>query len=487
MNGAAHAAAAIALALALAACSERPSADGAASAERAASGLASASAPASAPASASPASASATASASPASASAPASASPASASATASAPAAAPLSTLLSTPIAVDASRLPFYFTASFDGSQRFTGWIDSLRFARELAKASSKQVHFTYFINSVYFDTAKVPSTIGRAQTRSEIAVRRALAQIAVNEGHEIASHGVGHFDGTTWTLAQWREELEAFHAVADGLIYVPVRDAAGRATFPRFSPRADAVAGEAGSACVTDADCHAMRCADLGDAGRLCAPPCNLRKKCGSGSVCGSPFFREDEDVCLPPPDLPVVVDGVTLFDARGTPHLHGTGLEPLAIRGFRAPFLGANDALVAALLERGYRYDTSFAAAPGPPRTLATRRNGPALTELGLAVWPGALTIPMDYNYMQLKASGERMQADYRASLVASFQAGKVPFNIGHHFAQWEGGAYARALEDAVRYAAAECPDDAGEKRCPGAVVASFREVESALRPE
>ncbi len=330
---------------------------------------------------------------------------------------------------------------------------------------------------------------------------MRRALAQIAVNEGHEIASHGVGHHDGTTWTLEQWREELAAFHEIADGLVYAPVRDAEGHALFPKFSPREGVTAGEAGSACQTDADCHAMRCADLGDAGRLCAPPCNLKKKCGTGFVCGAPFFREDEDVCLPPPDFPVVVDGETLFDAKGNPYVQMRGaqkagapqggrLKPMLIRGFRAPFLGVNDALVQALLERGYRYDTSFAAAPGPPRAIAVRRDGPRLLELGLAAWPGARAIPMDYNYMQLKVSGERMAEDYRASLVASYEAGKLPFNIGHHFAQWEGGAYGRALEDAVRFAIAECPEPAGEapprKRCPGARVASFREVADALSP-
>lgn len=397
------------------------------------------------------------------------------------------LSQLVSAPVSPGAAPRPFFFTASFDGSQRYAGWIDSLRFARDLAKTSGKSIHFTYFINSVYFDTAKVPSTIGRAQSRAEILVRRALAQIAVNEGHEIASHGVGHHDGTSWSLEQWRAELAAFHAVADGLVYAPIRDAEGRAAFPRFSPRPDAAAGEAGSACRVDTDCRAMRCADLGDAGRLCAPACNLKKKCSEGSVCGAPFFRQDEDVCLPPPDLPVVVDGATLFDGRGAPRLRGTSLRPLTIRGFRAPFLGVNDALIEALLERGYRYDTSLAASPGPPRTLAMRRNGPTLLELGLTAWPGARAIPMDYNYMQLKVTGERVAADYRASLIAAYQADKVPFHIGHHFAQWEGGAYHRALEDAVRFAVAECPDlgaaGSEKKQCPGAVVASFREVAEA----
>jgi hypothetical protein len=387
------------------------------------------------------------------------------------------------TPLAIAPGSVPFLFTAAFDGSQRFSGWLDVLRFARSVKASSGKPAHFTFFINTCYFDTAKVPSTIGRAQRRDEVLVRRALAQIAVNEGHEIASHGVGHHDGSTWTVAAWRQEFDSFHAVADALVFAPVRDEAGRAVFPRFSPRVGAAPGQAGAACSSDADCEGGPCADLGDAGRLCAPACNLKKRCPEGFVCGAPFFREDEDVCLPPPDFPVVHGGETLFDGRGAPRVGRTSLKPLPARGFRAPFLGANDAMVQVLMERGYRYDTSLGAPPGPPRVLTVRRGGPELLELGLVAWPGVRAIPMDYNYLQLKVDGSRMVEDYKSAVLQAFAAG-VPFNIGHHFARWEGGAYQRALEDTVRFTAAGCPGDDGRARCPGAVVASFAEVVAAL---
>jgi hypothetical protein len=374
---------------------------------------------------------------------------------------------LLSRPVEIDRARLPFFFTAAFDGSQRFGGWLDVLALARDAQTRGSRPVHFTFFVNTCYFDTAKVPSTIGRARSRDEVLVRRALAQIAVNEGHEIASHGVGHHDGSRWDRAAWRAELEAFHRIADTLVFEPVRDEAGRALFPRFAPLPGAAPRTAGAACAGDADCDGARCADLGDAGRLCAPPCNLKRRCAEGLVCGAPMFRGDEDICLPVPEAPP----------------RGVLLRPRRPTGFRAPYLGTNDAMIEALIERGYRYDTSLASPPGLPRDVAVSRSGPTLLELGLAAWPGVKAVPMDYNYMQLKVSGERMRADYRSALLQAFAAG-VPFNVGHHFARWEGGAYEQALADTVRWAAAGCPDEGGTSRCPGAVLASFREVAAAI---
>ncbi len=375
---------------------------------------------------------------------------------------------LLSRPVEVERARLPFFFTAAFDGSQRFGGWLETLELARSTAARSGRPVHFTFFVNTCYFDTAKVPSTIGRARTRSEVLVRRALAQIAVNEGHEIASHGVGHHDGSSWDLATWRAELDAFHQIADTLVFEPVRDEAGRAVFPRFDALASAPPRGPGASCSGDADCDDARCADLGDAGRLCAPACNLRQKCPQGLVCGAPFFRDDEDLCLPVPEPPP----------------RGVVLRPLRPIGFRAPYLGTNDAMLEALISRGYRYDTSLASTPGMPRDVAVSRGGARLLELGLAAWPGVRAVPMDYNYMQLKVPGDRMREDYQGALVQAFAAGRVPFNVGHHFARWEGGAYVKALEDTVRFAAAGCPDGAGVPRCPGAVLASFREVAAAI---
>jgi peptidoglycan/xylan/chitin deacetylase (PgdA/CDA1 family) len=395
-------------------------------------------------------------------------AAPVVASASAPADAARRFARLVTREVPLDRSRLPFFFTVAFDGSQRFSGWLDALELARSAKRAHGRAAHFTFFVNTCYFDTAKVPSTIGRARSRDEVLVRRALAQIAVNEGHEIASHGVGHHDGSAWDRARWDAELDAFHQLADTLVFEPVRDEAGRALVPRFSPLPGAAPGAPGAACARDADCEGgARCADLGDAGRLCAPSCNLKTPCPEKLVCGAPMFREDRDLCLPPPD----------------PLPDGVRLRPRRVVGFRAPYLGANDAMIEALAARGYRYDTSLATSPRMPREVAVARSGPYLLELGLAAWPGVRAVPMDYDYLQLRASGERMAEDYRRGLLAAFSAG-VPFNVGHHFATWEGGAYARALADTVRFAAAGCPDPGGVARCPGAVLASFREVADAF---
>src|SRR5690606_15696253 len=125
---------------------------------------------------------------------------------------------------------------------------------AREASAIAARPAHFTYFINTCYFDTAVRPSTIGRARSRDEVLVRRALLQIAVNEGHEIANHGDGHHDGSSFDLARWREELTTFHAIADTLAFEPIRGEDGRALFPRFAPVAGAPAGAPGAACDRD-----------------------------------------------------------------------------------------------------------------------------------------------------------------------------------------------------------------------------------------
>ena len=47
-----------------------------------------------------------------------------------------------------------------------------------------------------------------------SEVADRLAQIWNARSEGHDIASHACGHFDGKGWSTAQWASEFSAFRA---------------------------------------------------------------------------------------------------------------------------------------------------------------------------------------------------------------------------------------------------------------------------------
>lgn len=376
----------------------------------------------------------------------------------------------------------PFYFTPAYDGSLRFSLWTGTIAFARRMEQLHGQRPHFTFFVNAAYYTTERVKSDIGNATTRDEVLVRRALTQMAINDGHEIGDHGTGHLDGRAFDEAAWTEELDRFHAVMDHTLFEPVLDASGKPAFPKFVPLANAETGKTGSTCDKDADCVSGPCVDLGSA-KLCSQACNLSQRCPKGTACGAPMFREDTDLCLPPPAFPIKYGGETLFDSKGNANPKSKRLVPYRIVGFRAPYLGVNDALYQALIRRGYVYDTSQAQSPPePPYFLAS--GDAKILELALMPHPGALAIPMDYNYRLEKGSPERMRADYLAALEASYKAGRRPWNVGHHFASWGDGTYLPVLEETIEHALSGCPV-LGEKRCPETRVVSFRELATFVR--
>src|SRR5690606_18464786 len=60
--------------------------------------------------------------------------------------------------------------------------------------------------------------SNVGFAQTREEVAERLSEIRAATSEGHEIASHGCGHFDGEDWSKADWLKEFSEFSRLMAG-----------------------------------------------------------------------------------------------------------------------------------------------------------------------------------------------------------------------------------------------------------------------------
>jgi hypothetical protein len=397
--------------------------------------------------------------------------------------AAGPPSALVREPLWRDYTTSPMRFTVAFDGSQRFSLWLRTMREARALEWRHGKRPRFTYFVNACYYTTERVESDIGRAQSRAEVLVRRALTQQAINEGHEIGNHGVGHHDGSQWSLDAWRRELERFHGIMDGQLFEPIPSDDGGFAFPRFEPVAGAEAGSPGARCARDDDCTSNLCIELGTSTSVCSEPCNLQQRCREGMACGAPMFRKDTDLCLPVPSYPIELDGLRLFDARGNANPKHPRLRRYAFRGHRAPYLGANDAMVEALIERGYAYDTSLGSGPGVPFRVGPA-GGKSLLGFALMPWPGARAIPMDYNYLKVENARERMRTDYRDGLVEAYARGRWPWNVGHHFATWNDGAFLDELDDTVEFALSGCPDESGAKRCAELVVTSFAELAREL---
>ena len=109
----------------------------------------------------------------------------------------------------------------SFDGAGDNALWQRSRDFA------DTANVRFTYFLSCTLVvarpDSAlyKGPhhkagrSNIGFAQTRDEARIRLGHVWQAHREGHEIASHTCGHFDGADWSVSDWKAEMESFRSI--------------------------------------------------------------------------------------------------------------------------------------------------------------------------------------------------------------------------------------------------------------------------------
>jgi peptidoglycan/xylan/chitin deacetylase (PgdA/CDA1 family) len=106
----------------------------------------------------------------------------------------------------------------SFDGAHDLNQW------RRSRALAAKTGAHFTYFLSCVFLLSPQTKaeyrapgmkagrSNVGFAQSRDEVEQRLYQMRLAAAEGHELASHVCGHFDGGRWTADDWQHELSAF-----------------------------------------------------------------------------------------------------------------------------------------------------------------------------------------------------------------------------------------------------------------------------------
>jgi peptidoglycan/xylan/chitin deacetylase (PgdA/CDA1 family) len=123
--------------------------------------------------------------------------------------------------IAVKPAGKPQYVIISFDGAHDIAQW------ERSRALAQRTGARFTYFLSCVFLlskDTRneyRAPgkkaggSQVGFAQTKQEVAQRLGEIRLAAQEGHEIASHACGHFDGKDWSKADWLDEFASFKRI--------------------------------------------------------------------------------------------------------------------------------------------------------------------------------------------------------------------------------------------------------------------------------
>lgn len=131
--------------------------------------------------------------------------------------------------------RSPQYVIISFDGDLHLSQWERS----RALARATGAR--FTYFLSCVYLLSPETRvayrgpgmkagrSNVGNGFSREDVAWRLREIWTARLEGHDIASHACGHFDGKHWSEEHWIEELDQFRAIVrnawkiNGIPYEP------------------------------------------------------------------------------------------------------------------------------------------------------------------------------------------------------------------------------------------------------------------------
>lgn len=121
--------------------------------------------------------------------------------------------------------QVPQYIAISFDGSKSLRVWQETLDLARE------QNVYFTFFLSGVYFladenrglydPPRRAPgrSDIGFGGSAEDVAMRIAFVRRAFREGHEIASHGNGHFNGANWSYDEWNSEIQQFHYIMENV----------------------------------------------------------------------------------------------------------------------------------------------------------------------------------------------------------------------------------------------------------------------------
>ncbi|MGL4489884.1 MAG: polysaccharide deacetylase, partial [Rhizobiaceae bacterium] len=106
----------------------------------------------------------------------------------------------------------------SFDGAHDNAQWQRSLDLGRRTG------AEFTYFLSCVFalspetkqlYDApgkGVAKSNVGFGKSKSDVAERLQHIWQAHLEGHEMASHTCGHFDGKDWSKADWRSEFSQF-----------------------------------------------------------------------------------------------------------------------------------------------------------------------------------------------------------------------------------------------------------------------------------
>lgn len=135
--------------------------------------------------------------------------------------------------------RPPQYVLLAFDGSYTLPIWKELRTMSKTYIATNAKlrnyseepvDMKFTFFINPIYVVHRGIPhaytapapyhgSAIGFGDSSEDDDLRVQQMTLAHKEGHEIANHAVGHWDGSVWDDKAWRSEFDQFYSIMDNV----------------------------------------------------------------------------------------------------------------------------------------------------------------------------------------------------------------------------------------------------------------------------
>jgi peptidoglycan/xylan/chitin deacetylase (PgdA/CDA1 family) len=126
----------------------------------------------------------------------------------------------------VPVERPPQFVMLAFDNCTELERWRDLSAFSAEMNRDGAR-LHFTFFVSGVnYIEDASRNVYQGPGQRRGysrinfggsadDVRKRIDYVNALYAQGHEIASHAIGHFDGAHWSAAQWEREFSTYRDI--------------------------------------------------------------------------------------------------------------------------------------------------------------------------------------------------------------------------------------------------------------------------------
>lgn len=160
---------------------------------------------------------------------------------------------------------------------------------------------------------------------------------------------------------------------------------------------------------------------------------------------------------------------------FDSFDTAFAHIAAVNDLAagagfdfpvreIAGFRAPYLATSPGLYEVMSRGRFRYHANGGKEPDAWPVKEGGLWAFSLANIRLA-GGRRRTLSMDYNFLVAQSLGlddarnrdrhrQQMLESYLDYFRANYAGNRAPIHIGHHFSDYQGGAYREALKDFVR---------------------------------